>query len=70
MVIRLMGKTRAAFGVLCIESDKPRTTVKAGTLREVQLSPHFETLTSILEISLTGLTHDEVKRGFLERASS
>lgn len=59
-----------AFGVLCIESVKPRTTVKAGTLKDVQQSQHFKTLTSILDISLTGLTHEEVKRGFLEKIAT
>lgn len=59
-----------AFGVLCIESDKKRSTIKAGTINEVRESLHFKTLTSILDISLTGLTHEEVKRGFLERAGN
>lgn len=58
-----------AFGVLCIECDRKRATVKASTINEVQESGYFKTLTSILDISLTGLTHAEVKRGFLERAS-
>jgi hypothetical protein len=57
-----------AFGVLCIECDKKRATIKAETINKVKESPHFLTLTSILDISLTGLTHDEVKRGFLEKA--
>lgn len=58
-----------AFGVLCIECDRKRTTVKAGTINEVQQSQHFRTLTSILDISLAGLTQEEVKRGFLDRVS-
>ncbi|WP_131810103.1 hypothetical protein [Mycolicibacterium mucogenicum] len=59
-----------AFGVLCIECDRKRGSVKAGTLNEVRNSPQFKTLTSILDISLTGLSHDEVKRGFLDKASN
>ncbi|QEN15932.1 hypothetical protein ACRDU6_27460 [Mycolicibacterium sp. ELW1] len=59
-----------AFGVLCIECDRKRSTIQAGTINAVKESLHFQTLTSILDISLTGLTHEEVKRGFLERASS
>lgn len=59
-----------AFGVLCIECDRKRGTVKAETINQVRNSPHFQTLTSILDISLTGLSHDEVKRGFLDKAAS
>ncbi|WP_204081166.1 hypothetical protein [Mycobacterium riyadhense] len=59
-----------AFGVLCIECDKKRSTIKAGTINKVRESLHFQTLTSILDISLTGLTHEEVKRGFLEKTRS
>jgi hypothetical protein len=53
-----------AFGVLCIECDRKRGTVKAATISAVRGSPHFKTLTSILDISLIGLSHDEIKRGF------
>ncbi|MGV0739920.1 hypothetical protein ABQF35_26765 [Mycobacterium syngnathidarum] len=56
-----------AFGVLCVECDKKRATVKAATIDAVRQSSHFQTLTSVLDISLAGLTHEEVKRGFLDR---
>ncbi|WP_208600898.1 hypothetical protein [Mycobacterium malmoense] len=59
-----------AFGVLCIECDRKRGTVKAATINEIRNSPHFQTLTSILDISLTGLSHEEVKRGFLDKVTS
>jgi hypothetical protein len=54
-----------AFGVLCIECIKARATVKLATLNAVHESPHFHTLNSVLDISVAGLTHDEVKRCFL-----
>lgn len=56
-----------AFGVLCIECDKTRSTVKATTIDAVRQSRHFHTLNAVLDISLAGLTHEEVKRGFLDR---
>jgi hypothetical protein len=56
-----------AFGVLCIECDRRRGTVTADTINQVKNSPHFQTLTSILDISLSGLSHDEVKRSFLDK---
>jgi hypothetical protein len=56
-----------AFGVLCIECDKKRTTINAGTIKEVKESRQLRMLTSVLDISLTGLTHEEVKRAFLEK---
>lgn len=56
-----------AFGVLCIECDKKRSTVRATTIDAVLKSPFFQTLTSVLDISLADLTHREVKRGFLDR---
>lgn len=56
-----------AFGVLCIECDRRQSTVKAATIDAIRKSPYFQTLTSVLSISLAGLTHEEVKRGFLDR---
>lgn len=56
-----------AFGVLCIECDRRQSTVKAATIDAVRKSPYFHTLTSVLSISLADLTHEEVKRGFLDR---
>lgn len=56
-----------AFGVLCIECDKKRSTVKLALIDAVLKSPYFQTLTSVLDISLAGLTHEDVKRGFLDR---
>lgn len=59
-----------AFGVLCIECDKKRATIKAETINQVKKSQRFESLTSILDISLTGLTHEEVRRGFLDKSNT
>lgn len=57
-----------AFGVLCIECDRRQSTVKAASIDAVRKSPYFQTLTSVLSISLADLTHEEVKRGFLDVA--
>lgn len=57
-----------AFGVLCIECDKTRSTVRATTIDAVRQSRHFHTLNAVLDISLADLTHEEVKRGFLDVA--
>ncbi|OBG61159.1 hypothetical protein A5680_05730 [Mycobacterium sp. E2989] len=55
-----------AFGVLCIECDRPRSTVRAGTINSVVEATEFKTLTSILHFAVMGMTEAEAREGLTQ----
>ncbi|OPX12971.1 hypothetical protein B1790_01965 [Mycobacterium sp. AT1] len=55
-----------AFGVLCIESDRKQTTVRATTIEQVKARPEFQSLTAILHISVASVTEAEARQGLLQ----
>jgi hypothetical protein len=55
-----------AFGVLCIECDRQRSTLRAATIESVVQAPEFRSLTSILHFSVMGMTEEEARRGLTQ----
>lgn len=55
-----------AFGVLCIECDRKRTTVTGGTIGSVTQAPEFKTLTAVLHFAVIGMTDTEARRGLTQ----
>lgn len=54
-----------AYGVLCIESDRPQATLTATTKAKVEETPQFRLLIDILSLSVTTINSDEARQGLL-----
>ena len=59
-----------AYGVLCIESDRPQATLTASTKAQVEGTPQFRLLTDILSLAVTSINRDEAHMGLLNASAS